>query len=329
MYATTPRSYQSLHVLRDVDAHQLAKSITGWDQTYTQTASGRFHGELTELLLGAVQIFTEKSSHALQQTCKISPQSIWFGIPEKGTQIGKINGSPICENMLAVHTGESDFRLSTPNNFVFFGIVIELEALRFWLAHNEDTEIPKNGLEQRVLWTEGSGIQLLQSQLRQIFQFANASAELTLNAKQAIVEDLMDLLSQALVSRKSLPRDSVASQCARKMVRRVQDYIQTNDDRSVTVHELCIELGTSRRALQDCFRKSMGIGPKAYLHAYRLNAVKRELHREDSNYKTVGDAAARFGFWHLSQFTADYKRLFNELPSTSLRQRNCLKSIRS
>ncbi|GHU15365.1 hypothetical protein AGMMS50225_28560 [Betaproteobacteria bacterium] len=35
---------------------------------------------------------------------------------------------------------------------------------------------------------------------------------------------------------------------------------------------------------------------------------------------TVGDIAARWGFWHLSHFAADYKEMFGELPSDTLRQ---------
>jgi len=43
--------------------------------------------------------------------------------------------------------------------------------------------------------------------------------------------------------------------------------------------------------------------------------VRRELqtHRRDS----IGDVAARWGFWHLSRFAADYTRLFGELPSAT------------
>ena len=36
---------------------------------------------------------------------------------------------------------------------------------------------------------------------------------------------------------------------------------------------------------------------------------------------SVQDAAARWGFWHLGQFSRDYKRQFGELPSQTLKQR--------
>ena len=34
---------------------------------------------------------------------------------------------------------------------------------------------------------------------------------------------------------------------------------------------------------------------------------------------SVADVAASWGFWHLSHFAADYKAMFGELPSETLR----------
>jgi AraC-like DNA-binding protein len=42
------------------------------------------------------------------------------------------------------------------------------------------------------------------------------------------------------------------------------------------------------------------------------------LQRDDEDGATVGDVAAKFGFWHSGQFAADYWRAFGELPSVTL-----------
>jgi AraC-like DNA-binding protein len=49
-----------------------------------------------------------------------------------------------------------------------------------------------------------------------------------------------------------------------------------------------------------------------------LIGVLRGL-RDAAKGVTVQDVAAHWGFWHLGQFAQDYKRLFGELPSTTLR----------
>lgn len=61
----------------------------------------------------------------------------------------------------------------------------------------------------------------------------------------------------------------------------------------------------------------LGLSPVQYLRAARLLGVRRELLRAGPVIR-VSDAAARWGFWRLSQFAADYKRLFGELPSETL-----------
>ena len=65
-----------------------------------------------------------------------------------------------------------------------------------------------------------------------------------------------------------------------------------------------------------CFEKIVGISPTSYLKMIRLNAVKRMLAKGNVS---VSQAAAHWGFWHLSQFATDYKKAFGMLPSEMLK----------
>jgi AraC family transcriptional regulator, ethanolamine operon transcriptional activator len=51
-----------------------------------------------------------------------------------------------------------------------------------------------------------------------------------------------------------------------------------------------------------------------------LNGVRRELKSDARADRAVQDIAARWGFWHLGEFSADYKHQFGELPSATLRR---------
>jgi AraC family ethanolamine operon transcriptional activator len=48
--------------------------------------------------------------------------------------------------------------------------------------------------------------------------------------------------------------------------------------------------------------------------------VRRELVPTTPPVKVV-DVANRWGFWHMGQLAADYRRQFGELPSETLRRR--------
>ena len=55
--------------------------------------------------------------------------------------------------------------------------------------------------------------------------------------------------------------------------------------------------------------EAYGISTKAYLHALRLNAVRLTL-LDSNDSQLIADAANNQGFWHMGQFTADYKKMF-------------------
>ena len=83
---------------------------------------------------------------------------------------------------------------------------------------------------------------------------------------------------------------------------------------------MCQAAGVSWRTQDYAFRECFGVTPKAYLTALRLDGVRRELVPTDPPVK-IADVANRWGFWHLGQFAADYRRQFGELPSETLRRR--------
>ena len=49
--------------------------------------------------------------------------------------------------------------------------------------------------------------------------------------------------------------------------------------------------------------------------------MRNHLSNPESPYASVQDAAAAYGFWHMSQFAVDYRELFGERPSETLKRR--------
>jgi AraC family ethanolamine operon transcriptional activator len=105
-------------------------------------------------------------------------------------------------------------------------------------------------------------------------------------------------------------------------LRRAVSFIEANSHKPLAVRDVVRAAEVSWRTLDYAFRAHFGATPKAYLKAIRLNAVRREL-RCPELPTLVTDVANRWGFWHMGQFAADYRRLFGELPSqTSARSRS-------
>lgn len=62
------------------------------------------------------------------------------------------------------------------------------------------------------------------------------------------------------------------------------------------------------------------MGPMRFLLRRRMHLARRALHAADPATATVTAIAMQFGFWELGRFAAEYKTLFAEPPSATLRR---------
>ena len=86
----------------------------------------------------------------------------------------------------------------------------------------------------------------------------------------------------------------------------------------IRVRDLCRATGASERTLRRAFDENLGVPPKTYLLARRLNGVQRELRHSTRGDAHVNEVAHKWGFWHMGQLAADYRRRFGEYPSETL-----------
>ncbi len=107
----------------------------------------------------------------------------------------------------------------------------------------------------------------------------------------------------------------------RRLVSRAEDYLYAHVDDSIRMKGLCRDVGASARTLEYAFKGVYGIGVMESLRILRLNEVRKKLLRAGAEEVTVTTAAMDWGFWHLGEFAAGYKRLFGELPSQTLQSR--------
>jgi transcriptional regulator GlxA family with amidase domain len=84
--------------------------------------------------------------------------------------------------------------------------------------------------------------------------------------------------------------------------------------------EICALTGVSDRTLRICCREHLGMGPIRYMWLRRMHLARRALTRADRTTATVTQVATRFGFGELGRFSVEYRALFGESPSASLRQ---------
>ncbi|TDX28154.1 AraC family ethanolamine operon transcriptional activator [Modicisalibacter xianhensis] len=293
---------------RDADEH--AHNLTDWCQEYDQISSGAFYGRIDEVQLDEMQVFREHTSQALRQQCNVWPESLWIGIP--AALACRINGRPVGEAEVMCQPGHRDFELVTPEDFTIYGLVVSRRLLAS--AAGE------------------AGLALLERapttymRLRLPPQTRDSVTFLIERLLQASRDPLApqvhrDILMMALIEllQKEMPCDDVPPSYPhrKRVVDQVKRYVDDPEHAPVTVAELCELTHVSQRTLQYCFTSILGISPVQFLRTSRLNRVRRVLTQPEGT-TTVTRAANDWGFYHLGQFSQDYRRLFGESPSETL-----------
>lgn len=95
-------------------------------------------------------------------------------------------------------------------------------------------------------------------------------------------------------------------------VGRIQQYIEQNFDRSITVGDLAQLAHLSESGLNRLFKKETGLTPLEYVIETRIEKSKMLLRRKDI---PVTEIAMRCGFGSNAHFTSCFKRLAHVSPS--------------
>ncbi|OEZ99738.1 bifunctional transcriptional activator/DNA repair enzyme AdaA [Duganella sp. HH101] len=317
MHQTATELLHSAPDLRTVMAHdadELASKLTNWQQSYDQISSGLFRGALTELRLPQLQVFRESLSQSVRQSCRVWPDAIWFGLPDHGAAT-RINGRQTAADWIMVQPGNVEFELVTPSAYSIYGIVASRELL-VETARRYGCEID---------WQRVQSAELLQVDvqaqarcLHVLSQLLPAEglgcAEGMAQWQETVLSALLDMLDHSCVE----PALAASLQRRRHVVALAREYIMAHRSESITVPELCERVHVSRRTLQYCFEDVLGMSPMLYLRMVRLNGVRRQL--QDGG--AIGDVAGSWGLSNFSQFSSDYRKLFGQCPSASLRSRS-------
>ena len=97
-------------------------------------------------------------------------------------------------------------------------------------------------------------------------------------------------------------------------------FVRNNLGEPMTVTDLSAMAGVSERTLRAAFHDVVGVSPKRFAIAQRLQAAHDALTGAGPGTTTVTDVAMSFGFFELGRFAGRYRHTFGEVPSQTLRQ---------
>ena len=104
-----------------------------------------------------------------------------------------------------------------------------------------------------------------------------------------------------------------------QILKKAREIIEHSLDLDLKLSDLAAYLGISQRTLEYTFKQNLGMTPKNYLQIQRLHTIREELKAANAKTTKVSDIALKYAFFHMGHFAAEYKKLFGESPTQTLK----------
>lgn len=245
-----------------------------------------------------------------------------FGIPTENCQPFVWRGLATDADTIQIYTPRTELAVISSQKFEALDVSASEEHLN---ALNQLWGFPEladiiDGRE--MVYCEPGKMRRLRTALRLVSNMVNAHSNSLQHNNQ--LQEMMNyeipfLLIEALMT-STAPKVKTTAGNRTRALKSALDFIQASPTSELTVEDICVNIGVTKRTLQRAFRERYGVTPKFYLQLQRLNNVQKALLRSNPETTKIGDLAIDQGYWHMSQFASDYRRMFGELPSTTLRR---------
>lgn len=301
------------------DFEQVKEAAAQWSLDFKQLDSGNFKGELMLLDLNDLQLLSAKFNRHIDQQ-GITPLGYrTFSIPADNKQSFKWRGLDVSSNSLMIFPKSGELDAITYSGFNILTISIADKIVEEFIG-SLDVNIP-NLLDNKTEVVELSShtANVLRHQFKYLISQVNQHPDIIHSKafQKIFTDEVPTLLLNNLIYHKSTPR--LPGKRIRDIsLKKAIEYLKECKGDMPSVRELCLIGGASQRTLEYAFKDKYGIGPKDYMKKQSLNLVRKALVKADPSSIQIMDIAHQFGFWHLGQFGADYKKLFRELPSNTI-----------
>ncbi len=140
-------------------------------------------------------------------------------------------------------------------------------------------------------------------------------------AEQKLLREIRSLLAAPQAVEPAQGRHVVPR---KQIIRMAMEFVERHEGEYLSVEQLASAAGVSERTLRDAFLSYFGVPPVQYLNRRSLHQIRKALLAADPSATTVTEIATRFGVWHFGRLAQDYRFLFGELPSQTLRHDSIL-----
>lgn len=298
------------------DADEQSRVLDGWRQRYEQLGSGRFQGRAWQWVTAQGALLRESTNRHLREQMVPPPEHLVLAVPLAVLPGSRFAGRPLQRESLMVLGDQDEHSLLSAGELDLIGLCVHRDLLARltdpkleWLAQAE---------RERNLALSPD----VAAAIRHLLLALSAQAS---QAQTVAPDEEADLLGLTLAqtvalamrdgrSAVAMPRGSAARL---QVLERAIDCMRQHLREDIDVQQLCAVACVSRRSLQYVFEEFLQTTPMSYWRALRLNEARRVLRRVPGC--SITELAYEWGFASASHFSLQYKGLFGESPSQTLK----------
>jgi AraC family ethanolamine operon transcriptional activator len=303
------------------DADEFGEKMRDWNLELKQLQPGQFGGSLVVLPLGPALVCSGRYEQSLLQQVGVPDDCLNITRPGRGSDPVTFVGHEVA-----------------PGEVFVAGTGAECESVTRGVLRPTALSMKLSFLQTQTDWLtdarllSAKGVKLHSPGPKWTGEFLDAMEWIVGAAAQypetvgradvsgSMLDSLLARVNTLGVTDSPLSDDRESRSARRQAVDRAREYIQANLTEPIRLSDLCKHARTQARSLEYGFHEAFGLSPIAYIRATRLHRVRRLLRSTAVRTRSVSEIALDCGFWHLSQFAVDYKRLFAESPSITFRR---------
>jgi len=312
---SAPAIFEYSQSFSDID--EFSEAVRAWDLDVTQLCPGQFEGSLRQVLCGPFLVSHVSFNRIVELRACAPPDTHTFAL-HFGQPAHWCGGRPNKRD-LQTHAGGADVHVITPSEYDAYTITVGDVYLRELCECLGIKKFGRPGREIEVFSCAYSQV----IALYKLMQIVVPTMETNIISENPeVLEKKLKNIVRNICLSIEYGRPNVSERptlLRRKALEETRKYIEHFSDEPPNISDLLRVSKVSERTLHYSFLEEFGVTPKAYTKAHRLNAVHKELRKSGDSKTKIVDIANRWGFWHMGQFASDYRNMFGDQPSKTLR----------
>ncbi len=299
------------------DPDEFQEVAIGWDIDHVQLVPGNYRINVDMIHTRNIQFSNITHCIGVQERGCIPPGACAISLPTLLSTYplyccGRILQRDEC---LASMPGD-EFETFSNGGINYFTIVVDIDLLNKEAVRLTGHPFSSLVRSQRVTIKKQDQLRLVHTMSTMIQELTHYPHHLT-TGKQELLEK--QIVEQILLSIRPPSGKKIKNPNRLRAASKAEQLIRQHPRQHLNIQQLCSLIGCSTRTLHLGFKERYGTTPGHYARTLALNAVWRQF-RSQPQSRTVTEVAMAWGFYHLGRFSSQYRQLFDELPSVTVKR---------